>query len=130
VLKDKPGETKTIGFDMLHIGPPQRAAAVVRESPIAHQDGQMVGFTKVDIHALQSPDYPNVFGLGDAAGLLGSRTGAAVRKQVPVLINNMLKVMQGKEPDKTLQRLHLLPAGDRLRAHGAGRVRLRRPTHA
>jgi sulfide:quinone oxidoreductase len=99
-LKDKPGETKTIGFDMLHIGPPQRAAAVVRESPIAHQDRQMVGFTKVDIHTLQSPDYPNVFGLGDAAGLPVSRTGAAVRKQVPVLINNMLKVMQGKEPDK------------------------------
>jgi hypothetical protein len=57
-------------------------------------------FTKVDIHTLQSPNYPNVFGLGDAAGLPVSRTGAAVRKQVPVLINNMLKVMQGKEPDK------------------------------
>jgi sulfide:quinone oxidoreductase len=99
-LKDKPGETKTIAFDMLHIGPPQRAASIVRESPLAHREGQMIGFTKVDIHTLQSPDYPNVFGLGDAAGLPVSRTGAAVRKQVPVLINNMFKVMQGKEPDK------------------------------
>ncbi|BCW96803.1 MAG: pyridine nucleotide-disulfide oxidoreductase [Fimbriimonadales bacterium] len=99
-LKDKPGETKTIAFDMLHIGPPQRAAQVVRESPLAHREGAMVGFVNVDIHTLQHVEYPNVFGLGDAAGLPVSRTGAAVRKQAPVLINNLLKVMQGKEPDK------------------------------
>jgi NADH dehydrogenase FAD-containing subunit len=42
----------------------------------------------------------NVFALGDAAGLPVSRTGAAVRKQAPVLIHNLLNVMQGKEPDK------------------------------
>lgn len=99
-LTDKPGSTKTIPFEMLHIGPPQRPPVVVRESPLAHREGQMVGFVKVDIHTLQHLDYPNVFGLGDAAGLPVSRTGAAVRKQVPVLINNLLKVMKGKQPDK------------------------------
>lgn len=99
-LKDKPGETREIQFDMLHIGPPQRAPQFVRESPIAHQEGQMIGFVNVDIHTLQNPNYPNVFGLGDAAGLPTSRTGAAVRKQAPVVVNNLLRVMNGKEPDK------------------------------
>lgn len=99
-LKDKPGETRTIEFDMLHIGPPQRAPEFVRESPLAHPDGQMVGFVNVDIHTLQSPLYCNVFGLGDAAGLPVSRTGAAVRKQAPVVVNNLLQVMNGKEPSK------------------------------
>ncbi len=99
-LKDKPGETTTIAFDMLHIGPPQRAPEVVRESPLAHRAGSMVGFVNVDIHTLQHAEYPNVFGLGDAAGLPVSRTGAAVRKQAPVLVNNLLRVMAGKEPDK------------------------------
>ncbi|MDM7461604.1 MAG: FAD/NAD(P)-binding oxidoreductase [bacterium] len=99
-LKDKPGETRTIEFDMLHISPPQHAPEFVRKSPLAHQDGQMVGFVEVDIHTLQHARYPNVFSLGDAAGLPTSRTGAAVRKQAPVVVNNLLKVMQGKEPDK------------------------------
>ncbi len=99
-LKDKPGETREIEFDMLHIGPPQRAPEFVRESPIAHQEGQMVGFVEVDIYTLQHPRYPNVFSLGDAAGLPTSRTGAAVRKQAPVLVNNLIQVMNGKEPTK------------------------------
>lgn len=99
-LKDKPGETRTIEFDMLHISPPQHAPEFVRKSPLAHQDGQMVGFVEVDIHTLQHARYPNVFSLGDAAGLPTSRTGAAVRKQAPVVVNNLLKVMQGKQPDK------------------------------
>lgn len=99
-LKDKPGETRTIPFDMLHIGPLQRAPEFIRQSPLAHRDGAMVGFINVDIHTLQSPEYPNVFALGDAAGLPTSRTGAAVRKQAPFVVNNLLKVMAGKEPDK------------------------------
>ncbi len=99
-LKDKPSETREIEFDMLHIGPPQRAPEFVRESPIAHQEGQMVGFVEVDIYTLQHKRYPNVFSLGDAAGLPTSRTGAAVRKQAPVLVNNLIQVMNGKEPTK------------------------------
>ncbi|MCS7273562.1 MAG: NAD(P)/FAD-dependent oxidoreductase [Fimbriimonadales bacterium] len=99
-LKDKPGEVREIEFNMLHIGPPQRPPQFVRESPIAHQEGRFVGFVKVDIHTLQNPDYPNVFALGDASGLPTSRTGSAVRKQAPVLVHNLLRVMDGKEPDK------------------------------
>jgi len=34
-----------------------------------------------------------VFSLGDAAGLPTAKTGAAIRKQVPVLVGNLMHVM-------------------------------------
>jgi len=38
-----------------------------------------------------------VFALGDSAGLPTSKTGAAVRKQAPVLVANLLAAMRGGE---------------------------------
>jgi sulfide:quinone oxidoreductase len=51
---------------------------------------------KADKYTLQHPDFPNVFALGDASDLPTSRTGAAVRKQAPVLVDNLLAVMAGR----------------------------------
>ncbi len=66
----------------------------VKRSPLAHGEGPLKGWVKVDKHTLQNPDYPNVFALGDAAGLPTSKTGAAIRKQVPVLVHNLVALMQ------------------------------------
>jgi len=49
---------------------------------------------KVDKHTMQSPDYRNVFGLGDVCGIPTAKTGAAIRKQVPVAVANILKLME------------------------------------
>ncbi|NQV27825.1 MAG: pyridine nucleotide-disulfide oxidoreductase, partial [Rhodopirellula sp.] len=38
---------------------------------------------------LQHVRYPNVFGLGDSSSLPTSKTGAAIRKQAPVLVKNL-----------------------------------------
>jgi sulfide:quinone oxidoreductase len=38
--------------------------------------------------------------LGDAAGLPTAKTGAAVRKQVPVVVKNLLSVMDQKQPSE------------------------------
>ena len=40
--------------------------------------------------------YANVFSLGDASSLPTSKTGAAIRKQAPVLVRNLLDAMQGR----------------------------------
>lgn len=86
-----------IPFDMLHLAPPQAAPKFIRESPLANADGWL----DVDINSLQHKKYPNVFGLGDVAALPTAKTGAAIRKQAPIVINNMLKLMNGaKEVDK------------------------------
>ncbi len=85
---------ETRRFDMLHITPPQSAPDFVRNSPLANANG----WVDVDKYTLQHVKYPNVFSLGDAAGLPNSRTGAAVRKEAPVLVKNLLAVMAGQTP--------------------------------
>jgi len=43
--------------------------------------------------------FPNVFGVGDVTDLPTARTGAAIRKQAPVVVKNILNLMDGKEAD-------------------------------
>jgi len=87
-----------VPFEMLHLAPPQSAPDFIKKSKIAFQDGPNKGWINVNINTLQSPDYPNVFALGDAAALPTAKTGAAVRKQAPVLVHNLLMVMKHQIP--------------------------------
>jgi len=43
---------------------------------------------------MQHNKYNNIFGLGDVAALPTSKTGAAIRKQVPVVIDNISLLME------------------------------------
>ena len=81
-------------YAMLHVTPPMSAPDFVKTSPLANQ----AGWIEADIKTLQHPRFPNVFALGDAAGLPTSKTGAAIRKQAPVLVSNLLSVMEKKAP--------------------------------
>jgi sulfide:quinone oxidoreductase len=87
-----------IPYDILHVTPPQSAPDFIQRGPLAWQEGPNKGWVKADKFTLQHPDYPEVFALGDASDLPTSRTGAAVRKQAPVLVENLLAVMAGREP--------------------------------
>lgn len=88
-----------IPYDFLHVTPPQSAPDFIQRGPLAHQEGPCKGWVKADKHTLQHPDFPEVFALGDASDLPTSRTGAAIRKQAPVLVENLLAVMAGREPE-------------------------------
>jgi sulfide:quinone oxidoreductase len=81
-----------IEFDMLHVTPPQSAPDFIKNSPLANA----AGWVDVDKHTLQHTRYKNIFGAGDASSLPTSRTGAAVRKQAPVVVGNLLAAMRGK----------------------------------
>ena len=91
------GETETIPYDIMHATPPQSAPDFVKRSPLA-LSGNPLGWAHVDKFTLQSPDFPNVFALGDATSTPNSKTGAAIRKQAPVLVANLRAVMRGQEP--------------------------------
>jgi sulfide:quinone oxidoreductase len=41
--------------------------------------------------------YPNVFCLGDVAAVPMGKTGGSVRKQAPVVAQNLISAMEGKE---------------------------------
>lgn len=88
------GETTVImPYDMLHLAPPQSAPDFVKQSPLAHQEGPSKGWMEVDKHTLQHPRFANVFGLGDVAALPTAKTGAAIRKQAPVVVENILTML-------------------------------------
>ncbi len=87
----------TIPYDFLHVTPPQRAPKPLAHSPLALEEGPNAGFAEVDLHTLQHVRYPNVFVLGDAAALPTAKTGAAVRKQAPVVVANLRAVLEGSE---------------------------------
>lgn len=90
VSRDDVTEQVSLPYDMIHVTPPMSAPEFVKKSKLAYQDGANQGWLEVDIHTLQHPDYPTVFALGDAAALPTAKTGAAVRKQAPVLVENLL----------------------------------------
>jgi sulfide:quinone oxidoreductase len=87
----------TLAFDMIHVTPPQSAPEFIKRSKLVHQDGPNKGWVNVDIHTLRHPEYTNVFSLGDVAALPTAKTGAAVRKQAPVLVKNLLSAMKGHD---------------------------------
>ncbi len=88
---EKEGERITMAFDMLHMTPPQSPPAAVRESALAND----AGFIDIHQHTMQHTRYPNVFGLGDAGSSPNSKTAAAVRKQAPVVVRNLLTLIDG-----------------------------------
>ena len=81
-------------FDMIHVTPPQSAPDFVSSSPLADANGWM----DVDKHTLQHKKYSNIFGLGDVTNTPNAKTGAAIRKQAPVLVANLMEVLQQKTP--------------------------------
>ena len=87
---DKKGESEWVNYEMIHVTPPQSAPDFVRNSALANA----AGWVDVDKNTLQHVRFANVFSLGDAAGLPTAKTGAAIRKQVPVMVENLLHVMK------------------------------------
>jgi sulfide:quinone oxidoreductase len=79
-------------FDMIHVTPPQSAPDFIKRSPLANS----AGWVDVNERTLQHTQYPNVFGLGDATTTPNAKTAAAVRKQVPVVVDNILNLINGK----------------------------------
>ena len=90
------GETKevTLPYDILHATPPQSAPDFIKQSPLAG----LQGWIDVDKHTLQHTKFSNVFALGDATNTPNAKTAAAVRKQAPVVVANLLARMEEKEP--------------------------------
>jgi sulfide:quinone oxidoreductase len=85
------GETVVQPYDMLHVTPPMSAPDFLKKSALANADG----WVEVDKATLQHVRFPNVFSLGDASSLPTSKTGAAIRKQAPVLVSNLLALKKG-----------------------------------
>ncbi|MDJ0648093.1 MAG: FAD/NAD(P)-binding oxidoreductase [Xenococcaceae cyanobacterium MO_188.B19] len=95
VTTDSGVEEVTIKYDMIHVTPPMSAPDFIKNSPLANAGG----WVDVDKDTLQHNKYPNVFSLGDASSLPTSKTAAAVRAEAPVLVENLLALMNSTALD-------------------------------
>ncbi|MEX2569273.1 MAG: FAD/NAD(P)-binding oxidoreductase [Cyclobacteriaceae bacterium] len=86
--------TIELPFDFLHLAPPQTAPKFIQDSIISIQEGANKGWVDVDEYTLQHKRFENIFALGDVAALPTAKTGAAIRKQAPVVVENLLALVQ------------------------------------
>ncbi|MFP3845828.1 NAD(P)/FAD-dependent oxidoreductase [Priestia filamentosa] len=91
------GAKEQVRYDMIHVTPYMNAPKFIAKSPLADENG----WVDVDMYTLQHKKYANVFGLGDSANLPTSKTGAAIRKQAPVVVENILSCMRNQPLKKT-----------------------------
>ena len=97
-VEDQNAEVKkvTLNFDLCHAVPPQSAPDFIKKSSLADTNNPY-GYVEVDKNTLQHSRYNNVFALGDCTNAPCSKTGAAIRKQAPVVVENVLSFIANHE---------------------------------
>lgn len=93
IADNSAGTSDEVSYDLLHVVPPQSAPDWVKDSPVRKADDPN-GYVDVDPNTLQHTRWPEVFSLGDAGATPNSKTGAAIKKQAPVLVDNLLAAME------------------------------------
>lgn len=90
--------TEDVDYDYIHIIPPQRAPDFVRESGLQWADRWTdQGWVEVDMQTLRHLRYPEIFALGDVAGVPKGKTAASVKWQVPVIEDHIVAGIEGRE---------------------------------
>jgi NADPH-dependent 2,4-dienoyl-CoA reductase/sulfur reductase-like enzyme len=56
------------------------------------------GWVDVDKSTTQHNKFKNIFSIGDASSLPNSKTAAAITAQVPVMVDNLVATIAGKQP--------------------------------
>lgn len=96
---ETPQGRKEYGYDFINVIPPMRAPEVVRNSPLPWQSGPWAGdgWVEVDRHTLRHVRFPEVFAVGDVAGVPKGKTAASVKWQVPVAVDHLVATIEGKQ---------------------------------
>lgn len=95
---ETPDGAKEIGYDYIHVIPPQRAPDFVRQSGLSWADKWTdQGWVEVDQKTLRHRRHPEIFALGDVAGVPKGKTAASVKWQVPVVEDHLVAQIAGKE---------------------------------
>lgn len=86
-------------YDFIHVIPPMRAPAAVRNSPLPWTSGAWgaEGWLEVDRGTLRHVRYSNVFGVGDIAGVPKGKTAASVKWQAPVAVDHIVAEIAGRQ---------------------------------
>jgi sulfide:quinone oxidoreductase len=89
-------DERTLDFDLAVVVPLHAGARYVGASPGL---GDELNFVPVDRRTLQSSARPNVFAVGDAAGVPASKAGSVTHFEGEVLVRNVLRFLDGEPVD-------------------------------
>ena len=93
-------ETVEMEYDFIHVVPPMKPTDAVANSPLGIKKGSGKGWLECDFDTLQHIRYSNVFGIGDILGVPKGKTGGSARHHGPVLVDNLISVIEGKKPEE------------------------------
>jgi sulfide:quinone oxidoreductase len=100
--KEEIKTTVEMPYDYLHVIPPQRAPEVIRQSGLSWADKWTdQGWVEADQKTLRHLRYPDVFAIGDVAGVPKGKTAASVKWQVPVVEDHLIAAIEGREGTET-----------------------------
>ncbi|MDF3140312.1 MULTISPECIES: FAD/NAD(P)-binding oxidoreductase [unclassified Streptomyces] len=89
-------DEREVTFDVAVVVPLHGGAEYVNRSLGL---GDELGFVPVDQHTLQHLSHPNVFAIGDAAGLPASKAGSVAHFEGEVLVHNIGRFLAGQPLD-------------------------------
>ena len=98
-------DTVILDYDFIHVVPPMSPVDAIMESTLVGKSGWL----DVDKHSLQHKKYKNVFGIGDVCGIPMGKTGGSARHHGPILTQNVVDFMGGKEPSESFDGYTVCP---------------------
>nr|WP_321510863.1 FAD/NAD(P)-binding oxidoreductase [uncultured Celeribacter sp.] len=102
VTFNTPEGDQQMDYDYIHLIPPQRAPDVIRQSGLSWADKWTdQGWVECDKATLRHLRYPEIWALGDVAGVPKGKTAASVKWQVPVVEDQIVSTIEGTEPGET-----------------------------
>ncbi len=89
-------DERVVDFDVLVTIPTNMGDEAIARSGM----GNELNFVPTDKQTLQSLDYKNIFVIGDATDLPSSKAGSVAHFQADILLENILSVIEGREPQE------------------------------
>ncbi|MGA5465327.1 NAD(P)/FAD-dependent oxidoreductase [Mycobacterium sp. NPDC050041] len=96
-VADKAGQVSEVPYDMLHLVPPFRGPQWIEASGLGGRAPH--GLIDIDPLTLQHRDHANVWAAGDAAAVDTDPSGGALRRQISILVDNLLAARAGRRLD-------------------------------
>eukprot|EP00752_Nemacystus_decipiens_P019504 g17560.t1 len=93
-----PDGDQELPYDFTNVIPPMRAPDVISDSelPWAGRWSDQ-GYVEVDQYTMRHRRFPEIFGVGDVAGVPKGKTAASVKWQVPVVEDQLVSQIAGRE---------------------------------
>jgi sulfide:quinone oxidoreductase len=88
---------REVAYDLLVTVPVNRGVQMLQGLDFTNE----LGFVEVNHHSLQSPKYPSIFAVGDAADLPTSKAGSVAHFEVDTLLENIQKFISGQELEES-----------------------------